>query len=180
MNTRQGFLKAIETAINTHSMENGSNTPDFILASYLVGCLGAFEEAVAHREAWYGRGPEGVVTIPTHSVSVTTGANHSWFSQAALDVTAERRRQVEEEGWTPEHDDIEHAFGELAQAGSCYAFRAAYQIKGIAPGTLPPAWPFADAWWKPKDPRRNLVKAAALILAAIEQIDRQAPKSQGL
>jgi hypothetical protein len=37
-----------------HSMENGSNTPDFILANYLVDCLRAFERASNQREHWYG------------------------------------------------------------------------------------------------------------------------------
>lgn len=49
------FRKEIETAINRHSMENGSNTPDFILAQYLADCLRAFDHAVLHREKWYGR-----------------------------------------------------------------------------------------------------------------------------
>jgi hypothetical protein len=47
--------KDIESAINRHSAENGSNTPDFILAQYLVSCLAAFDAAVNRRSAWYGR-----------------------------------------------------------------------------------------------------------------------------
>ena len=47
----------IETAINRNCAENGSDTPDFILAEFLTGCLAAFDKAVASREAWYGRGP---------------------------------------------------------------------------------------------------------------------------
>jgi len=35
-------------------------------------------------------------------------------------IAAERERQVEEEGWTPEHDDS-HRRGELARAAACYA-----------------------------------------------------------
>jgi len=46
--------KAIETAINCASAENGSNTPDFILAEYLVDALAAFDKAVKRREQWYG------------------------------------------------------------------------------------------------------------------------------
>jgi hypothetical protein len=49
--------KEIETVINCASAENGSNTPDFILASYLGDCLAAFDRAVNAREAWYGRVP---------------------------------------------------------------------------------------------------------------------------
>lgn len=40
--------------INRHHRENGSDTPDFILAEYLMGCLDTFDRAVTAREAWYG------------------------------------------------------------------------------------------------------------------------------
>jgi hypothetical protein len=50
------FRADIEHLINRHSMENGSDTPDFILATYLCDCLEAFDKAAKHREAWYGRG----------------------------------------------------------------------------------------------------------------------------
>lgn len=45
----------IQDAINRHSAENGSNTPDFILADYLAACLINFDAAVRARESWYGR-----------------------------------------------------------------------------------------------------------------------------
>jgi hypothetical protein len=45
----------ITSAINYHSAENDSNTPDYILAQYLLGCLAAFNMAVQQRETWYGR-----------------------------------------------------------------------------------------------------------------------------
>lgn len=51
------FRPALESLINRHSQENGSNTPDFILATYLVACLKAFDEATVAREKWYGRDP---------------------------------------------------------------------------------------------------------------------------
>lgn len=51
------FRKELEVLINRHSAENGSMTPDFILAQYLVDCLGAFDKAVSNREAWHGRVP---------------------------------------------------------------------------------------------------------------------------
>ena len=47
--------KEIEQAINKNSLENGSNTPDFILAEYLTDCLRIFDKAVNKREEWYGR-----------------------------------------------------------------------------------------------------------------------------
>lgn len=93
------------------------------------------------------------------------------ISQASQDVLAERRRQIETEGWTPEHDD-EHLPGELALAAASYVC--------ADEGEAPPAiWPWDWAWWKPESRRRNLVKAAALILAEIERLDRaEAAKAQ--
>jgi hypothetical protein len=40
--------------LNKHSAENGSNTPDFVLAKYLADCLKAYDEAVRMRDSWYG------------------------------------------------------------------------------------------------------------------------------
>ena len=45
----------LERVINCASAENGSDTPDYILARYLSRCLRAFDDAVNDREAWYGR-----------------------------------------------------------------------------------------------------------------------------
>lgn len=89
--------------------------------------------------------------------------------QAWHDVQAERRRQIEAEGWTPEHDD-EHNGGELADAAACYALWAG----GINPGNWREFWPWAPEWLKHSEPRRMLVKAAALILAEIQRLDRAA------
>lgn len=45
--------KQIETAINSTSSENGSNTPDYILAEYLTDCLAAFDKATLQRDEWH-------------------------------------------------------------------------------------------------------------------------------
>ncbi|PZQ21140.1 MAG: hypothetical protein DI569_12810, partial [Sphingopyxis macrogoltabida] len=47
------------------------------------------------------------------------------------DIAAERRRQVEAEGWTPDHDD-EHGDGSLAAAAATYAFSAATADRFLA------------------------------------------------
>lgn len=91
-------------------------------------------------------------------------------SAAERDVLAERRRQVEAEGWTPEHDD-QHEGGELADAAACYAATAAGAVWGE---TVPSMWPWARSWWKPRSAREDLVRAGALILAEIERLDRAA------
>jgi hypothetical protein len=95
-------------------------------------------------------------------------------TQAARDVLAERRRQVEAEGWHPDQDD-DYEDGQLSVAAACYA------MQGSSPNYGPPPdWPWDKEWWKPTDDRRNLVKAGALILADIERIDRAAMSaSQG-
>lgn len=103
------------------------------------------------------------------------------LTEAARDVLAERRRQVEAEGWTPEHDD-EHDLGELAAAASAYALAAADEQHPLSQGDgnfndePPPSWPWAQAWWKVGTPRRMLEKAGALVPATIEQIDRHAER----
>lgn len=95
------------------------------------------------------------------------------LTAAALDVLAERLRQIEAEGWSPEHDD-EHDDGGMAKAAGCYAFASmGYYTNGLGEIESPESdWPWDEGWWKPGTPRRMLVKAGALILAEIERIDR--------
>lgn len=47
------FRENLEVLINQHSMENGSETPDFILAEYLRDSLVAFDKAVNARVNFY-------------------------------------------------------------------------------------------------------------------------------
>ena len=96
------------------------------------------------------------------------------LSQAARDVLAERERQQFVEGWTPEHDD-KHPQDALAEAGACYAVGYDHECRRNILGAL---WPWGDSWWKPKDRRRDLVRAGALILAEIERLDRSAPSGR--
>ena len=49
------FRKKLERLLNEESMENGSDTPDNILAGYLAGCLRNFDGAVQSRDEWYSR-----------------------------------------------------------------------------------------------------------------------------
>jgi len=57
------FEKALRELINLESMENASNTPDFILSQYLLGCLDVFNTAVQQRETWYERDPRPSVRL---------------------------------------------------------------------------------------------------------------------
>lgn len=93
---------------------------------------------------------------------------------AARDVLAERRRQIEEEGFKPEEDDTT---GALSAAAAAYAFNASL-FPDYKRGSPLAFWPWAKSWWKPTTPRRDLVKAGALILAEIERLDRASPRSE--
>jgi len=53
------FRNEVEKIINKNSLENESNTPDFILAEYLLGCLQLFDLTVNKREVWYNRKKQG-------------------------------------------------------------------------------------------------------------------------
>ena len=80
-------------------------------------------------------------------------------------ISAERQRQITEEGWTSAHDDT-HTSGDLPIAAACYA---------IPPGGLRALmWPFDFKWLKetPNDRVKELVKAGALIAAEIDRIQR--------
>jgi hypothetical protein len=97
------------------------------------------------------------------------------LTKAAADVLAERQRQIETEGWTESHDN-QHTDRSLALAGTCYAkhyverawlfnFRDAFKDSAERYRTdeMPDNW------------RRDLVRAAALLIAEIERLDRQEP-----
>lgn len=87
------------------------------------------------------------------------------LSDAILDVLEERQRQIDVKGWTPEHDD-EHADGSLARAAACYAVGDTSVI------WWPRGWKF-----KRGSVRKMLVKAAALLIAEIERLDRLAERT---
>jgi len=100
-------------------------------------------------------------------------------------IATERQRQIEVEGWTPEHDDT-HVNGELAEAAACYADPVFIDTRV----TAPQGWPWVDQWWKPSLDYRNhyiraavlpahaearirdLKKAGALIAAEIDRLQR--------
>jgi hypothetical protein len=66
MDNEQTFAAELEAILNKHSMENASNTPDFILAHYLLACLLAWNTGLQQRESWYGRDHRLVSSIPVN------------------------------------------------------------------------------------------------------------------
>lgn len=97
------------------------------------------------------------------------------LSKAMADVVEERRRQDAEEGHSTTHDDL-HDGGELvdnAMECCCAAIAAGHGHRGF-PHQAHPSWGLGNK--HREDPRRLLVIAAALVLAEIERLDRQAAR----
>lgn len=107
------------------------------------------------------------------------------MSKIIEEIARERQRQMVSEGWTTKHDDS-HTQGEMAMAAACYAapvdIQAQWQLPSagnslddsqvFAPTEWRDAWPWSEEWRKPKTRRHDLIRAAALIVAEIERLDR--------
>lgn len=172
---------SFQREFNTHTAFPSKHEP---VGTNLLDAMQA--EAMVHHML-DGLPPSDAVTIvakvdASEALATIQEANSYPFG-AYGDVLAERTRQVMVKRWTPSHDDT-HDAGELAAAGSCYALSAAVilnpytQGDGVEESTPPYAWPWGAEHWKINraDPRRALVKAAALLIAEIERIDRQAAR----
>ena len=84
-------------------------------------------------------------------------------------ITIERKRQIEQEGWTVEHDR-KQVNDELAIVASIYALPP-YCRDITLRARFPETWSYE--WWKPtpEDRVRELVKAGALIAAEIDRLN---------
>lgn len=103
----------------------------------------------------------------TPASAAQPGERDAALSKATADVLSERRRQIENENWSAEHDD-RYSHSQLPRAAAAYAFPELTAVQGLH------VWPWADSWWKPREPRFNCVRAAALLIAEIERMDRAA------
>ena len=92
-------------------------------------------------------------------------------------IAAERQRQIDAEGWTPEHDH-EHTEYQLVQAAACYA-----QIAGaddltrqrkIQEFRTPDDWPvdWNKGHWKPYTRTLDATRAGALCAAELDRRHR--------
>lgn len=97
------------------------------------------------------------------------------FGEGCYSVCKERLRQIEDEGWTSEHDD-QHKEGQLADAASTYAMTDKSfdnLSKDMDGDLLDYLWPFDKKWLKVDENRiRSLEKAGALIAAEIDRLKR--------
>lgn len=94
-------------------------------------------------------------------------------------LVAERAHQINDEGYTPEHDRGRVA--ELAKASASYAMAGACDVGALGyvandPDDEPFDWPWHPSYWKPTgDAIRDLTKAGALIVAALDTLLAEAP-----
>lgn len=121
----------------------------------------------------YAIGTYGVGVSKTGELAMTTELDECIKAvDAAMPGTpashllvAERKRQIEKEGWTQAHDVAWSTPEEMLKAAECYLTHAdAYPNTGQPPAS----WPWDAEWWKPKDFLKDKIRAAALIIAAMD------------
>lgn len=97
---------------------------------------------------------------------VVIGSHDDVVWKLLCEVAAERQKQVAL-GYSTVSDDA-YVDRELARASAAYALNGANQRTGSL------FWPWPGHSWQPADPRRDLIRAAALALAEVERLDRAA------
>lgn len=135
--------------------------------AYIIGVV-----STALRERHVGMEAEQHVTAELRAAldvekHLNSGAS-SYTRQSGLLIEAERQRQIEAEGYDAGHD-VGHA-DELALAAACYAIPPDRRRSVGIPGS--DLWPWQSGYWKPtpNDRIRELVKAGALIRAALDAL----------
>ncbi len=112
------------------------------------------------------------------------------FQYIVEEIASERLRQINGEGFSLAHDDT-HNDGSLAAGAAAYAFAGSLQTAkrrdplafwGAFPrdndlSLLRQLWRYRTASFKPTTPRRDLIKASAMIIAEIGRLDRIAGKA---
>ena len=89
-------------------------------------------------------------------------------------IAKERKRQVEEEKWYPEYDDVQLS-GQLSDAASIYAMSKNDRTLMVEDGDsiIDTIWPWDIKYYKPTNDRiHELAKAGALIAAEIDRLLR--------
>ena len=92
------------------------------------------------------------------------------MSEGMKRIEAERKRQLDEEGFDASHDDEQHSWGDLSDAAWCY------ERAESKDAPIPMDWPWEERWWKPKDRIRNLERAGALYMAEADKARRKAER----
>jgi len=103
------------------------------------------------------------------------------FGPGAAKGCAERLRQIQVEGWTPEHDDLS-TDGSLSLASAMYIMSEEQRLEELSktnnPMVPPTGWPWLVEYWKPTPDNRirELEKGVALGMAEIDRLERKEGK----
>lgn len=110
-----------------------------------------------------------VTTIMPYANEVDTLLRALSKHPGLVDILVERERQVQEEGWTPDHDR-QHSKGELARAAAGYCLMSLCPpLKGWTQ-LIEHIWPWGMKWLKPGATQSDLYKAGALISAEQDRL----------
>jgi hypothetical protein len=97
------------------------------------------------------------------------------MSSGADQIRAERGRQIVSEGYSVEYDLHAGGAETLIAAARAYVDAARFRTAGFSPQSIQEQagidWPWPASQFKPTTTKRDLVKAGALIAAAIDQLD---------
>lgn len=174
------YLSAAFAAVEPEASETGTTMTDAKLDEHITAVqnsLGIYWFIPDDSERYLWR------TINTdqqrrfaHALVTRVLAQHIG-SDAARDVLGERRRQIDVKGFSADRDDM-YDPGFLVSAAAAYLLYAADALNPFSQGDggfseEPPAiWSFGRTWWKPVCPRSAMKKAAALVIAEMERLDR--------
>jgi len=83
-------------------------------------------------------------------------------------ISAERERQIHEEGYSAGHDAA-HDYKDLLDAASCYLWSAQQGPDGHKELEAPAQWPWDKEYWKPKTRFHDMKRCGALVAAALDR-----------
>jgi len=168
------LTRAVNIALDDSEERDGIDGREHVIDSVnfdaVCDALELLEELPDNKPGWAMNAADKAAWALRHLTAAAPQA--APLSAALADIAAERRRQIEVEGWTPERDD-KYNDCQLAAAAATYALCTNPDQLKICGATV---WPWPLHWWKPTTYRRNLVKSGAMIAAEIERIDRAAQK----
>lgn len=91
------LFHSLSATLNSNSAENGSNTPDFILAKYVITLLSALDKAINSRSEWYRQEPKDDDTVRAELKELTDKHEVTVSSELLLQVY----RMGERDGISP-------------------------------------------------------------------------------
>lgn len=123
--------------------------------------------------------PEEVAAIPPEKPDPDyIRRNTTWQEPPSIYAEIDQRRQKQiAKGYNAAHDD-QHTKGEIALGAAAYCEAAGradvYSVRIGRASAFPLCWPWKPSEFRSEGPRENLLKAAAMIVAEIERLDRKA------